>query len=58
MGNIQKAMAELQEEAQSLVSKREELQISLKDIDVRLTQIVGGLQALGKLLQSEGINND
>jgi prefoldin subunit 5 len=53
VGNVEKAMAELQEEAQSLVSKREELQQSFKEIDVRLTQIVGALQALGKLLEDE-----
>ena len=54
MDNVEKAIAELQNEARTLVMRRESYQSSLKDIDVRLTQIVGGLQALNSLLEPKG----
>ena len=49
MNIIHKRLQELNEEANHLVNKREALLKQVKDIDTRLTQLVGAISELDKL---------
>jgi len=55
MEKIDKKINQLGEEANNLVSKRERLEQALRDIDVRLTQIVGAIFELESLKKEYSI---
>jgi predicted nucleic acid-binding Zn-ribbon protein len=52
MDILKNRMVELSQEAERLVSEREKMYRQIGDIDTRLTQIVGAITELDKLLKA------
>ena len=53
---IQRRIEELTKEIQSLVGKKQAYQRATKEVDTRLTQLMGAIEELSKLVPRDGIS--
>lgn len=58
METLKKRVGELQMEAQQLVNQREQMYKSIKDIEVRLHQVVGAINELNQIIEGDKNEGD
>ena len=58
MEKVKNKINELRDELDDILTARDNLQRQLRDMDARVTQIVGALDALGDLLEDEPTDSD